>query len=94
MKGKGKDKGKEKGKGKKGGGRPPSGPPVFRDGFYIEVRNRGTDPGSGVKLRKETEAEMLAAAEEYRKIKLVIVLGEYKNGERLSTTPLPTKRRK
>lgn len=68
-------------RGKKGGGRPPSGPPVFRDGFYIEVRNRGTDPGSGVKVRKETREEMLAAAEEYRKIKLVVILGEYKDGE-------------
>lgn len=71
-------------RGKKGGGRPPSGPPVFRDGFYIEVRNRGTDPGSGVKLRKDTWEEMLAAAEEYRKTKLVIVLGEYRDGERVS----------
>lgn len=68
-------------KGKKGGGRPPSKPIVFRDGFYIEVRNRGTDPGSGIKLRKETREEMLAAAEEYRKTKLVIILGEYKDGE-------------
>jgi hypothetical protein len=68
-------------KGKKGGGRPPSGPPVFRDGFYIEVRNRGTDPGSGIKVRKETKDEMIAAAEEYKKSKLVVILGEYKDGE-------------
>lgn len=67
-------------RGKKGG-RPPSKPIVFRDGFYIEVRNRGTDAGSGIKLRKDTKEEMLAAVEEYRKTKLVIILGEYKNGE-------------
>ena len=67
-------------KGKKGGGRPPTRPVVFRDGFYIEVRNRGTDPGSGIKLRKDTKEEMLASAEEYRKTKLVIILGEYKDG--------------
>lgn len=71
-------------KGKKGGGRPPSRPVVFKDGFYIEVRNRGTDPGHGVKLRKATREEMLQAAEEYRKTKLVIVLGEYKDGEQVS----------
>ncbi|MEK6616686.1 MAG: hypothetical protein AABZ32_11365 [Bacteroidota bacterium] len=65
---------------KKKSGRPPSKPVVFRDGFYIEVRNRGTDAGSGIKLRKETKEEMLAAVEEYRKTKLVIILGEYKNG--------------
>ncbi len=67
-------------RGKKGG-RPPSKPIVFRDGFYIEVRNRGTDAGSGIKLRKETKEEMLAAVEEYCKTKLVVIMGEYKNGE-------------
>jgi hypothetical protein len=71
-------------KGKKGGGRPPSRPVVFKDGFYIEVRNRGTDPGHGIKLRKATRDEMLQAAEEYRKTKLVVILGEYKNGEQVS----------
>lgn len=71
-------------KGKKGGGRPPSRPVAFADGFYIEVRNRGTDPGHGVKLRKNTREEMLQAAEEYRKTKLVIILGEYKDGEPVS----------
>ena len=71
-------------KGKKGGGRPPSKPVVFRDGFYIEVRNRGTDPGSGIKLWKATKEEMIAAANEYRKTKLVVVLGEYKDGVPLS----------
>ena len=68
-------------KGKKGGGRPPSRPVVFKDGFYIEVRNRGIDPGHGIKLRKATREEMIQAAEEYRKTKLVIILGEYKDGE-------------
>ena len=62
-------------------GRPPSRPIVFRDGFYIEVRNRTTDPGSGVKIRKESKEEMLSAIEQYSKSKLVIVLGEYKNGK-------------
>ncbi len=71
-------------KGKKGGGRPPTKPVVFKDGFYIEVRNRGTDPGHGVKLRLATREQMLQAAEEYRKIKLVVVLGEFKNGVQLS----------
>lgn len=68
-------------KGKKGGGRPPTKPAVLKDGFYIEVRNRGTDAGSGVKIWKATKEQMLIAVEEYRKIKLVVILGEYKNGE-------------
>ncbi|MBI4946693.1 MAG: hypothetical protein HY840_09860 [Bacteroidetes bacterium] len=69
------------------GGRPPSKPVVFRDGFYIEVRNRATDPGSGIKIRKETYEEMMAAVEEYRKTKLVVILGKYKNGEPVSLKP-------
>lgn len=74
-------------------GRPPTKPVVFKDGFYLEVRNRATDPGSGVKICKATYAEMLVAIEEYRKIKLVVVLGEYKNGERVSDI-IPKKKKK
>ena len=74
-------------------GRPPTKPVVFKDGFYLEVRNRATDPGSGVKICKATYAEMLVAIEEYRKIKLVVVLGEYKNGERVDGIS-PRKRKK
>lgn len=81
-------------KGKKGGGRPPSKPIVFRDGFYIEVRNRGTDAGSGIKLRKDTKEEMLAAVEEYRKTKLVVIMGEYKNGEPVSSSSKTAKPKK
>jgi hypothetical protein len=73
-------------RGKKGG-RPPSKPIVFRDGFYIEVRNRATDPGSGIKIRKETLEDMIAAVEEYRKTKLVVILGQYKNGEPYKPKP-------
>ncbi len=75
------------GGGKHKRGRPPTKPVVFKDGFYIEVRNRATDPGSGVKIHKATHADMLVAIEEYRKIKLVVILGEYKDGERVSNIP-------
>lgn len=75
-------------------GRPPTKPVVFKDGFYLEVRNRATDPGSGVKICKATHAEMLVAIEEYRKIKLVVVLGEYRNGERVDTMTAAAKKRK
>ncbi|MEK6616525.1 MAG: hypothetical protein AABZ32_10520 [Bacteroidota bacterium] len=70
---------------KRGGnrGRPPTKPAVLKDGFYLEVRNRATDPGSGVKIWKRTNTEMLTAVEEYRKTKLVIILGAYKNGKPL-----------
>lgn len=81
-------------KGKKSGGRPPTKPVVFKDGFYIELRNRGTDPGSGIKLWKKTKEEMIAAAIEYRKTKLVVVLGEYKNGVPLNPELQPVKKGK
>lgn len=74
-------------------GRPPSKPSVLKDGFYLEVRNRATDPGSGVKIWKATYAEMMVAIEEYRKIKLVVLLGEYRNGERVSEMPLKKKKK-
>ena len=75
-------------------GRPPTRPAVLKDGFYFEVRNRATDPGSGVKIWKETNEEMLEAVEDYRKSKLVIVLGEYKNGEPVKEGASPGKRKK
>ena len=62
-------------------GRPPTRPVVLRDGFYIMVRNRVSDPGSGIKVRKDTKEEMLEAIKQYSKSKIVVVLGEYKNGK-------------
>lgn len=61
-------------------GRPPTKPAVLKDGYYFEVRNRATDPGTGIKIWKPTYEDMMMAVEEYRKIKLVIILGAYKNG--------------
>lgn len=58
-------------------GRPPTRPTDLKDGFYIEVRNKGTI--SGIKLRRDTRKEMEQAIVEYKKIKDVIILGECKN---------------
>ena len=64
---------------KKKGGRPPTKLSRLRDGYYLEVHNEGS--GIGIKIRKDTEKEMLLAAEEYRKTnKKVFLLGLYKNG--------------
>ena len=60
-------------------GRPPTKPKALRDGFYIEVRNRGAK--SGVKIRRDNEEQMLNAIKEYEKSKDVVVLGEFKNGK-------------
>ncbi len=60
-------------------GRPPTKPKQLRDGFYIEIRNKGAK--TGIKLRRDTREQMQLAIKEYEKIKEVVVLGEYKNGK-------------
>ena len=60
-------------------GRPPTRPKKLRDGFYIEIRNKGSK--TGIKLRRDTKEQMLSAIKEYEKIKEVIVLGEFRKGK-------------
>ncbi|WP_196886642.1 hypothetical protein [Aureivirga sp. CE67] len=60
-------------------GRPATKPGKLRDGFYIEVRNRGEK--TGIKLRRETKKAMMAAIEQYGRIKEIVILGESKNGK-------------
>ncbi len=60
-------------------GRPRTKPKKLRDGFYIEIRNKGTK--IGIKLRRDNKEQMLIAIKEYEKIKEVIVLGEFRNGK-------------
>ncbi len=62
-------------------GRPPTKPLDLRDGFYIEIRNRGSK--TGIKIRRDNRRQMEFAIKEYEKTKDVIVLGEYKNGKSL-----------
>lgn len=59
-------------------GRPPTKPVTFRDGYYIEVRSKDAD--KGVKVRADSEQEMLANAEMYKRSKIVVVLGQMKKG--------------
>lgn len=51
----------------------------LKDGFYIEIRNKNSK--MGVKIRRDNKAQMLTAIEEYKKVKDVIVFGEFKNGK-------------
>lgn len=60
-------------------GRPPTKPLDLRDGFYIEIRNRGSR--TGIKIRRDNKKQMEFAIKEYEKTKDIIVLGEYKNGK-------------
>jgi len=61
-------------------GRPATRPTELKDGYYIEVRNKNQKTG-GIKIRRDTEEQMLFAYEEYKKSKDVTVLGELKNGK-------------
>jgi len=60
-------------------GRPPTRAKEYRDGFYIEVRNKGSL--TGIKIIRKSRDEMMLAIKEYEKTKEVIILGESKNGK-------------
>jgi hypothetical protein len=57
-------------------GRPATKPARLKDGFYIEVKNQGS---GGILIRRDTKEQMLMAAEDYSRMKVVAVLGEMKN---------------
>jgi len=67
-------------------GRPPTRPIKFRDGFYIEIRNKGQN--TGIKLHRDTEAQMLRTIKEYESTKEIIILGESRNGKWVDKTPV------
>ena len=62
----------------RGRGRPRTGQIQLRDGFYIEVCNKGMK--KGVKIRSENKKAMEDAADHYKRYKEVIILGEYNSG--------------
>jgi hypothetical protein len=73
-------------------GRPPTRPVTLKDGFYIEVRNKGAN--AGIKIRSDNKEAMTDAANEYKKSKEVAVLGEHKKGKWVSEQPASTKKSK
>lgn len=63
-------------------GRPPVLPKKKKDGFYFEVRNKGSKSG-GVVLIRDTYEAMMQAVKQYQISKDVTVLGEHRNGKRV-----------
>ena len=59
-------------------GRPKVSPVQLKNGFYIEIYDKGSK--SGMKIRSESKQSMEDAANHYSKFKEVVVLGEYKDG--------------
>ena len=62
----------------KSSGRSRAGNVQLRDGFYIEVCNKGMK--KGMKIRSDSKKAMEDAATMYSDYKEVIILGEYQNG--------------
>ncbi len=72
-------------------GRPRTKPSKLKDGFYIEVRSKGSK--SGIKVRSETKEKMDDAALRYGKSKDVTVIGEYQNGKPLDKVKKKVKKK-
>jgi hypothetical protein len=64
-------------------GRPATKPARLKDGFYIEVKNQGS---GGILIRRDTKEQMVLAAEDYSRMKEVVILGEMKNDKWVSKT--------
>jgi len=68
-------------------GRPATKPAALKDGFYIEVRNKGSK--TGIKIRRDDKQGMLHSIEDYERSKDIIIYGELKNGKWVNKTPTP-----
>jgi hypothetical protein len=66
-------------------GRPAVLPKKKKDGFWLEVRNKGAD--SGTILIRDTYEAMMQAAKMYQNTKDVYILGEHRNGKKVVETP-------
>ena len=62
-------------------GRPAVVPIKKKDGWWIEVRNKGAK--TGLILIRESQQAMLQAVKQYETTKDVIILGEHKNGKKV-----------
>lgn len=66
-------------------GRPPILPKKKKDGFYIEIRNKGAK--SGTIIIRDTEVAMMQAVRQYQQTKDIIIMGEHRNGKKVEGTP-------
>ena len=67
-------------------GRPRVSVVQLKDGFYIEVCNKGTK--KGMKIRSASKEAMDLATAQYSSYKEVIILGEYKDGAPVSAVSI------
>ena len=59
-------------------GRPVTRPSELKEGFYLELKTKGSS--SAVKIRRESMEEIEQAIEQYGKSKIVNYLGQVKAG--------------
>lgn len=59
-------------------GRPATKPSGLRDGFYLELKAKGSN--TGIKIRRESMAEIKVAIKQFEKSKIVTYLGQVKDG--------------
>lgn len=64
-------------------GRPPVLPKKKKDGFWLEIRNKGAN--SGVVIIRDSYEAMMQAVRQYENTKDVVVLGEHKNGKKVES---------
>ena len=63
-------------------GRPATKPAKLKDGYYLELRNKGAS--SGIRIQRDTKEQVDFAIKDYQKTKEVIYLGREKNGNFIS----------
>jgi hypothetical protein len=73
-------------------GRPPVLPKKKKDGFWLEVRNKGAR--TGTILIRDSQQAMMQAAKQYEMTKDVILLGEHKNGKKVDDKTAKAKKAK
>ena len=72
-------------------GRPPILPKKKKDGFWLEIRNKGAN--SGIIIIRDSYEAMMQAARQYQITKDVIILGEHKNGKKVVDPNAPAKKK-
>ncbi len=60
-------------------GRPATKPAKLKDGYYLELRNKGAS--TGIRIQRDTKEQVDFAIKDYQKTKEVIYLGHVKNGK-------------
>ena len=73
-------------------GRPPVLPKKKKDGFWLEVRNKGSK--TGTILIRESYQAMMQAAKQYETTKDVIILGEHRNNKKVESAETTSRKRK